>query len=103
MDDQILISLQQRIRDLEQNATHYRIAEDGTAMLTWSGGRTSLTGAGAAPSEDMIRPVFNVYDYGAVGAGFADDTAAVQSAINAAEATSGGIIFFHRGSITATA
>ena len=43
--------------------------------------------------------VFNVKDaaYGATGDGSTDDTAAVQAAVDAAEAASGGIVFFPKG------
>jgi hexosaminidase len=41
--------------------------------------------------------LFNVMDFGAVGDGLADDTAAVQAALAEAQAAGGGIVFFPRG------
>ena len=52
MDDQILIGVQRRLRALESNSVHYRIAENGSAQLTWQGGRTAVTGGGDADGHD---------------------------------------------------
>src|SRR5258707_13004145 len=41
-------------------------------------------------------------DYGAVGNGVADDTAAVQAALNAAKAAGGGTVFFPEGTYLCT-
>lgn len=49
-------------------------------------------------SNDMAGiQVYNIRTYGAKVDGVTDDSAAVTAAINAAKATSGGIIFFPRG------
>jgi signal transduction histidine kinase len=46
----------------------------------------------------MRYPAFlNVKDYGAIGNGVADDTAAIQAAITAIGATTGGTIYFPQG------
>ncbi len=46
---------------------------------------------------DIRGPVFNVAQYGAKGDGRADDQAAIQKAIDAAEASGGGVVFFPPG------
>ena len=48
----------------------------------------------AANTEWRKKGVFNVLDYGAVGDGEANDTAAIQRAINAAVANGGGTVYF---------
>ena len=55
--------------------------------------------ANAVPdgSEIQARAVFNVRDFGAVGNGRADDSAAIQKALTAAEAHQGGTVFFPAG------
>jgi hypothetical protein len=47
--------------------------------------------------------VFNVKEYGAVGDGVADDTVAIQAALDAAEAAGGGTVFFPAGTYRITA
>jgi len=50
---------------------------------------------GSAPTH--ARPVIDVTAYGATGNGVTDDTAAIQAAIDAAEATKGGTVHFPAG------
>jgi RNA recognition motif-containing protein len=48
-------------------------------------------------SSGTIRGYFNVQDYGATGLGKANDSPAIQSAINAAAAQGGGVVWFPPG------
>ena len=50
-----------------------------------------------------FRGAFSVLDYGAAGDGVADDTAEIQAAIDAVEASGGGIVYFPRGTYLITA
>lgn len=49
------------------------------------------------PAAGASTGLFNVLDYGARGDGGADDTVAIQAAINAAQAAAGGTVYLPRG------
>ena len=65
---------------------------DSTRVLRGDGTWGTL----AASDSGSINRKYNVINYGAIGNNIADDTIAIQSAINAASAT-GGIVYFPRG------
>ena len=84
------------------------IVDGGTGSGTASAARAALgpyadalvtvTGSTTARSlTSRFGEVYNVLDYGAVGDDVANDTAAVQAAIDAAEAARGGVVFFPPG------
>lgn len=69
---------------------------------TWGSGYTGLIAKGAATNENNSRVaylsdtprIFNVLDYGATLNGGTDDTTAIQSAVDAAMAAGGGVVYF---------
>lgn len=64
----------------------------------------SLEVAGTIETNDFITkgPVHDVRAYGAVGDGTTDDTAAIQSAINAIDTAGGGVVFIPKGTYKIT-
>lgn len=61
------------------------------------------SGATQRTALDKLRDVVSVKDFGAVGDGVADDTAAIQAAINAASAANGGIVYVPAGTYSVKA
>lgn len=94
--DQALAILAQQV-DVSNIATTDDLVE---ALVKNTGGVGPKTSAALLTSIDArAAAVFNVKDarFGAVGNGTADDTTAIQTAIDAAEATMGGTVYFPRG------
>jgi hypothetical protein len=72
------------------------ITSDKLANVTSTGSTT------ARSISDRFSDVVNVLDFGAVGNGVADDTAAIQAAIDAVSATGGGAVLFQNGTYKVT-
>lgn len=73
-------------------------------LATLGGGFTqSGTGAVQRSVENKLKDTVSVKDFGAVGDGVADDTAAIQAAINAVNAKGGGTLYFPQGRYKLTA
>lgn len=64
---------------------------------TYEGFLQSGTGAATRTWQTKAREIVSVKDFGAVGNGSTDDTAAIQAAITAVAAASGGTVFFPKG------
>src|SRR2546426_5017891 len=64
--------------------------------IGWTGGRQDLASLLGSPD------VFNVRVFGAMGNGTADDTAAIQKAIDAARDAGGGLVFIPAGTYRVT-
>ena len=75
-------------------------ASGGSALV---GYLPSGTGAVAATVQAKLRETISVEDFGAVGNGVADDTAAIQAAINSLGASTGGTIYLPAGTYRTTA
>ena len=73
---------------------------DGSALV---GFRHTGAGASGRSTQDKLRETVSVRDFGALGDGIADDTAAIQAAINATLSGAGGAILFPSGTYKITA
>jgi hypothetical protein len=69
-------------------------AASGSALV---GFLQAGTGATARTAQAKLREFTSVKDFGAVGDGVTDDTAAIQAAITAVAAAGGGVVFVPRG------
>jgi Pectate lyase superfamily protein len=75
----------------------------GIAFPLGSLNGAALTNATVSLSKLTLRGWYNIIDFGAVGNGVADDTAAIQAALSAANANGGGIVIFPTGTWKTTA
>lgn len=73
---------------------------EGAALV---GFRHSAGSAVARTAHDKLREAVSVRDFGAVGDGSADDTAAIQAALDATLTASGGALYFPRGTYNISA
>ena len=76
------------------------LSGDGSALV---GFRSSGAAAAGRNTQDKLRENVSVRDFGAVGDGVADDTAAIQATINATLSGTGGAILFPAGTYKITA
>lgn len=80
------------------------VVHDGSTPGGWTGGGflQGGTSAIARTVQSKLRDVVSVKDFGAVGDGVTNDTAAIQAAIDAVGAGGGGIVFFPTGTYKTT-
>jgi hypothetical protein len=69
----------------------------GNDGADWIGFEPAGTGAVARSAQDKMRETVSVKDFGAVGDGVADDTAAIQATIDALVLAGGGAVFIPTG------
>lgn len=68
-----------------------------TVFITWPFPATGAPTAGKRPLPDRLSEIVNVKDWSAVGDDVANDTSAIQAAINYAMSKGGGTVFFPPG------
>lgn len=68
---------------------------DTATLNVWNSTQWNTLSSGSSP-------VINVYDFGAAGNGTADDTSAIQTAINLVQSNGGGIVFIPAGTFKIT-
>ncbi|MFC0588680.1 glycosyl hydrolase family 28-related protein [Novosphingobium aquiterrae] len=75
------------------------VSGDGSALVGYHAGGSAV----GRTMQDRLRDQVSVKDYGAVGDGVADDTAAIQAAINNVLTGQGSRLYFPRGTYKITA
>ena len=76
------------------------VSDQGSALV---GFRQTGASAVGRTVQDKLRESFSVKDFGAVGDGVTDDTAAIQAALSALFSASGGSLYFPKGTFKITA
>lgn len=74
------------------------LSGDGSGIVGYHAGGSAI----GRTLQDRLREQVSVKDYGALGDGVSDDTAAIQAAITAVVTTQGGRLFFPRGTYRIT-
>ena len=81
----------------ESDGTNYHAQTFGPTIVS------PATALNQAVSLTQIRPVYNVFQFGATGNGSTDDTAAIQTALKAAGGANGGVVYLPVGTYNVSA